>query len=100
MIYRAAPGTIMTPEVLSKYIGQHKAEVGKRLRGLDSAYRGDYDIFHCTRKPAWKPDNRIAFGFAKYIVDTMNGYFMGVPVRISHQDKTTSEYLEFLKQYN
>lgn len=100
MIYRAAPGTIMTPEVLSKYIGQHKAEVGKRLKGLDDAYRGDYDIFHRAKKPAWKPDNRIAFGFAKYIVDTMNGYFMGIPVRISHQDKATSEYLEFLKQYN
>jgi SPP1 family phage portal protein len=95
-----AAGTAMTPEVLAKYIGYHKRDVGMFLGKLDRAYRGDYDIFHQTSKPKWKPDNRIAFGFAKYIVDTMNGYFMGTPVRITHDNADVNDYLELLGQYS
>lgn len=100
MIYRMPAGTEMTPELLAKYIGYHKKEVNMHLKKLDNAYRGDYDIFHQAKKPAWKPDNRIAFGFAKYIVDTMNGYFLGIPVRVNHKDSDVAAFLEFLDQYN
>lgn len=100
MIYRLPAGAEMTPEVLAEYIGLHKKEVNMRLKKLDAAYRGDYDIFHQKKKPAWKPDNRIAFGFAKYIVDTMNGYFLGVPVRLQHKDGDVANFLDLLSQYN
>lgn len=100
MIYRLPAGTEMTPELLAEYIGKHKKEVNIRLKKLDAAYRGDYDIFHQQKKPAWKPDNRIAFGFAKYIVDTMNGYFLGTPVRVQHKDSNVAAFLDFLNQYN
>ncbi|MDD3338442.1 MAG: phage portal protein [Lachnospiraceae bacterium] len=100
MIYRLPAGTDMTPGLLAEYIGRHKKEVNMRLKKLDTAYQGDYDIFHQAKKPAWKPDNRIAFGFAKYIVDTMNGYFLGTPVRVHHNDAAVEGFLELLSQYN
>lgn len=100
MIYRIQAGKEMTPELLAEYIGRHKKEVNIRLNKLDEAYRGDYNIFHQRKKPAWKPDNRIAFGFAKYIVDTMNGYFLGVPITLHHEDSKVSDFLEFLNKYN
>ncbi len=100
MIYRIQAGKEMTPELLAEYIGRHKKEVNMRLNKLDEAYRGDYNIFHQRKKPAWKPDNRIAFGFAKYIVDTMNGYFLGVPIALHHEDSEVSGFLDFLNKYN
>ena len=39
------------------------------------AYMTEYLIFRQPAKPKYKPDNRIAVNFAKYIVDTMNGFF-------------------------
>lgn len=100
MIYRMSAGTEMTPELLAEYIGRHKKEVGTRLNKLNEAYQGEYEIFHQRRKPAWKPDNRIAFGFAKYIVDTMNGYFLGTPIRVHHENSKASDFLELLNRYN
>lgn len=100
MIYRLPAGTEITPELLAEYIGLHKKEVNMRLKNLDAAYRGDYDIFHRPKKPAWKPDNRIAFGFAKYIVDTMNGYFLGTPIRVQHEDENVAAFLDLLNQYS
>ncbi|MFR9064201.1 MAG: phage portal protein [[Clostridium] scindens] len=51
-------------------------------------------------KPKWKPDNRIAVNFAKYIVDTMNGFFIGIPIKITSDDEKVNEYVEMLDQYN
>lgn len=69
---------------------------------MDDAYQTDYPIFHKKPKPEWKPDNRIAVNFAKYIVDTMNGYFIGNPIKIivDGGEETIEKYIEFLDQYN
>src|SRR5699024_742345 len=60
----------------------------------------NYPIFYQEPKPNWKPDNRIAVNFAKYIVDTMNGFFIGIPIKIASDDETVSNYVEMLDQYN
>ena len=39
------------------------------------AYMTEYPIFRATgQSQKYKPDNRIAVNFVKYIVDTMNGF--------------------------
>lgn len=91
--------TEMTPELLHEYIEYHKARV-KHYKQLKNAYECKYDIFSDKKKEAYKPDNRIAVNFAKYIVDTMLGYFIGVPLKITHSDKQVSEYLNFFDAYN
>lgn len=64
-------------------------------------YETEYPIFREAKKPKWKPDNRIAVNFAKYIVDTMNGFFIGHPIKLQvDDDEAVKNYVELLDQYN
>ena len=102
MIYRMAAEKTLTDDKLMEFIRKHDAECAFRLQKLWDAYMTDYPIFHEKEKPAWKPDNRIAVNFAKYIVDTMNGFFLGNPIKISvdGEAEDIKKYVEFLDQYN
>ena len=97
---RVKTGLEMTPRLLADVIGKHKKEVAVRLKKLQDAYENRYDIYTMKKKPYNKPDNRISVNFAKYIQDTMNGFFCGIPIRISSDDQTVAEYLTFLNDYN
>ena len=90
----------MTPEILAKYMTKHKTEIDQRYQKLHDAYENKYEISRLEKKPDWKPDNRIPVNFAKYITDTMNGFFIGIPIKTTADDETVSQYLEFLDQYN
>ena len=102
MIHRLAAEKTLTDDKLMEFIRKHDAECAFRLQKLWDAYMTDYPIFHEKEKPAWKPDNRIAVNFAKYIVDTMNGFFLGNPIKISvdGEAEDIKKYVEFLDQYN
>lgn len=101
-IYRISPDEELTDAKLSRFIARHAAESTFRYKQLQDAYETDFPIFHENPKPEWKPDNRIAVNFAKYIVDTMNGYFIGNPIKIivDGEEETIEKYIEFLDQYN
>lgn len=101
-IYRISPDEELTDAKLSRFIARHAAESTFRYKQLQDAYETDFPIFHENPKPEWKPDNRIAVNFAKYIVDTMNGYFIGNPIKIivDGGEETIEKYIEFLDQYN
>lgn len=101
-IYRISPDEELTDAKLSKFIMRHAAESTFRYKQLQDAYETDFPIFHEPKKPEWKPDNRIAVNFAKYIVDTMNGYFIGNPIKITVDggEEAIEKYVEFLDQYN
>lgn len=101
-IYRISPDEELTDVKLSRFIARHAAESTFRYKQLQDAYETDFPIFHENPKPEWKPDNRIAVNFAKYIVDTMNGYFIGNPIKITVDggEETIEKYIEFLDQYN
>lgn len=101
-IYRISPDEELTDAKLSRFIARHAAESTFRYKQLQDAYETDFPIFHEKPKPEWKPDNRIAVNFAKYIVDTMSGYFIGNPIKIivDGGEETIEKYIEFLDQYN
>ena len=99
-IFRIADGVEMTPELLWEYIKKNDTEVVTHYKKLQNAYNTDYDIFHLPDKPAWKPDNRIAVNFAKYIVDTLNGFFIGIPIKVDADEDAISDYVNYLDQYN
>ena len=86
--------------LLQEFLDAHKKEVKNRLQKLKDAYESDHEILHYDAKPAYKPDNRIAVNFPKYIVDTINGFFIGNPIKITTDDKAVSDYVEFIDQYN
>lgn len=91
--------TKMTKDLLNELIQKHKSFnidylVYKQL------YEGSHAILRQKQKEQYKPDNRLVVNFAKYIVDTFNGYFIGVSVQTSHENKQVSNYLELLDGYN
>lgn len=100
MIYRIPYGTEMTLSLLWKLITKHKAYVAKASKPLQDAYENRYDIFKMPPKPPYKPDNRIAVNYAKYITDTFNGFFIGIPVKVTSADEATNEYIDFLNVTN
>ena len=92
--------TEITLELLQEFLDKHKKEVNSRYNKLKAAFESDHDILHADKKAAHKPDNRIVVNFPKYIVDTINGFFIGNPIKIVADDKAVSDYVEFLDQYN
>lgn len=100
-ILRVPAGTEMTITLLSKLIAKHKQLVQFRLRPQQDAYeRNSYPFLTAPAKPAYKPDNRIPVNFAKYLVDTFNGFCTGIPIKVTSDDERVAQYLEYLDQYN
>lgn len=75
----------ITAEVVEDFINQHQAKITDYER-LEALYTNDAPIFHEEDKEAYKPDNRIGVPFPKYMVDTFNGFFTGVPIKIGHKE--------------
>lgn len=99
-VFTIADDEEITPDLLSKYITKHKELITKRYQKLYNAYIGEYPIMHYDDKEKYKPDNRIVVNFAKYIVDTMNGFFIGIPIKINSKEDFINEYINFLDKYN
>ena len=99
-MFRLPSDQEMTSEILEQFLKKHKEEVTGRYEPLYNAYKSDHDILHQDAKPGYKPDNRIVVNFPKYIVDTMNGFFIGNPIKITTGDKAVSNFVEYTDQYN
>ena len=101
-MFRLAKEKELTDNKLNEFLAEHATLVQRRYKELDNAYKTDFPILHQPAKPLYKPDNRIAVNFAKYIVDTMNGYFIGHPIKITvdDEDESISNYVQLLDQYN
>ena len=99
-MFRLARDTEMTLTLLSEFLTEHDHEVKNRYEPLYDAYTSDHEILHDPAKPKYKPDNRVVVNFPKYIVDTMNGFFVGNPIKIVAEDEAVSDYVEYLDRYN
>ena len=100
MIYRIPYDTEMSKDLLAKYISKHKRYVRKFAKPLHDAYLNKYPIFTEPKKMDGKPDNRIAVNYAKFITDTFNGFFIGIPVKVTTEDENTTEYIRELNADN
>ena len=92
-------GTIMNADVLRDCIKKHTDEL-VHLTELQDAYENKYPIYKAPKKADWKPDNRLSANFAKYIVDTMTGFFMGIPVSITSSEDAVKEWLRTFNAQN
>lgn len=63
-------------------------------------YQGKHSILFSNPKPLNKPDNKVVMNFAKYIVDTLNGYFLGIPIKINHDSEEYINKLTDVADYN
>ena len=104
-MFRVPKGTEMTTKLLAKYISKHKAEVSSRMQKLQDAYENKYEINDYQKnpkKPNYKPDVRISINHAKYIVDTFNGFFTGVPIKVTVKggNEESKKIIEFVDKIN
>ena len=99
-IFRLPKDTVMTPELLAEYITKHKTQVNTYYQKFKNAYENKYEIYDLPDKDLHKPDNRISVNFAKYIVDTFNGFFIGNPIKISADEKGVNDYIQFIDRYS
>lgn len=90
MIFTFDAGKEITGEVVEEFIYKHMALVPK-YQESKNFYEGLHDILRRAKRESYKPDNRIVVNLAKYIVDTFNGFFMGIPVKETHDDKGINE---------
>ncbi|MCR2045499.1 phage portal protein [Anaerosalibacter massiliensis] len=91
--------TEMTEELLLELINKHKSS-HERYNRLKKMYKGDHPILHQKKKEEYKPDNRLVVNYAKYIVDTLNGFFIGIPIKVSHESDEINNYLDFVDKFN
>ena len=89
----------LTHEQLLEYIKQHQAQV-PRFNELWNQYTSRPPILDQPDKDAYKPDNRLVANFGKYIVDTFNGYFTGIPVKVSHEKENVNEAINYFWRHN
>lgn len=97
--YSVPAGTEMTVGLLSDMLGDYRANHLDRLAALRRAYEGDHAILHRQAKAEYKPDNRLVANYAKQMVDTMVGYFMGVPIRLASDDEKALAAIEEWNSY-
>lgn len=89
----------LTNDKLMELIKEHRA-LALRYVELENMYKGEHLILKQTPKSVHKPDNRLVVNYAKYIVDTLNGFFIGNPVKTVSDSDAVSEYLQLLEKYN
>lgn len=87
-------------ESLEGFINAHKSLVIERYEPLLNMYQGKHNILFDEPKPLNKPDNKVVMNFAKYIVDTLNGYFLGIPIKINHESEDYINKLTDVSDYN
>lgn len=83
----------ITVEVVDKFIKLHQAEL-PRYNRLKKLYESKSPILDQEDKDSFKPDNRLVVNYAKYITDTFNGYFIGIPIKVSHDDTGVNERVD------
>lgn len=80
----------ITMDLVNEYITKH-AERLPRYEYLENLYKGFHDVFKLPEKENWKPDNRLAVNFPKYVTDVFLGFAYGIPVKKQHEDDSVNE---------
>lgn len=96
---RLPKDTELTEDLLQKLLDIHKQDAREYQQRQDE-YESKHEILDLPKKAKHKPDNRIVVNFCKYIVDTFNGFFIGIPVKVTAADDPVAEYVDFLDSYN
>lgn len=99
-IFRLSGDKEMTDQKLMEFISKNDQLVNSRYQTLWDAYNNDYEILDMAAKPTWKPDVRVCVNFARYIVDTLEGFSMGIPVKVTSIDQAVADYVTHVREIN
>lgn len=90
----------VTEEVVTESVTLHMSRLVKNYIESEDMYLSNHEVLKMPKKDTWKPDNRLVFNYAKYIVDTFTGYQIGVPVKIKHEDDDVSKFITDFRKLN
>ncbi|MDD1387844.1 phage portal protein [Pediococcus pentosaceus] len=82
----------LTADEIRSFISAND-EFAKEYEKKWQMYIGNHAILHKNAKDHG-PDNKLVNNLAHYIVETFNGYFMGIPPKITLDDDTDNEKLQ------
>lgn len=86
-------------ELAEEYIRKHEERM-QRYNYLENLYKGFHDVYKQPEKEGWKPDNRLAVNFPRYITETFMGYAYGIPIKKSHPDEKIYEAIREFEDDN
>lgn len=86
--------------LIKKLIEYHEQRNLPRYQMLQDYYEGYNRILNRTKEDYTKPNNRLASGYPSYIVDLMQGYFVGKPITYTSSNKEMMEEIQDIFNYN
>lgn len=86
-------------KLVEEMIAKHERRL-RRYEYLENLYKGFHDVYNEPEKEAWKPDNRLAVNFPRYITETFTGYGYGVPIKVSHPDEDVDAAIQTFSKDN
>lgn len=89
----------VTMTLVKEFIQKHQVMM-QRYRYLEAMYKGFHSIYLDPDKPDWKPDNRLAFNYPRYLTETFLGYAYGIPIKETHPDDAINEKLQEFQRSN
>lgn len=99
-MYRLDKETPLTVDVILRLIQRHFQNDLPRLEKLRRYYFDKNDIKRRIQTDPAKPNNKVANPYARYITDTLTGYFMGEPVTYNCENAKTLESISEVLEYN
>lgn len=88
----------LTTEQIKKFVTENSTDT--RLLALKNYYEFKHKILSRMMRDSKTPNNKLIHSYPKYITDTATGYFMGVPVSYSTDDKGLNDDLQKLMKKN
>ncbi|MGX7701060.1 phage portal protein [Enterococcus mundtii] len=87
-------------KMIVEFIKHHRAKQVPRLQELKRYMLGDNNINYRPNKPEGRSDNRIASGFADFIVSFKLGVLLGNPLKYSGDQEISEKINTFANQSN
>ncbi|WP_429971288.1 phage portal protein [Fructilactobacillus sp. Tb1] len=84
----------LTSDDLQNFVKYHNETLMPSLKKLKDEYLGNHPILSKPKKGDLRPDNRLMANLTKYVVETFNGYFIGVPPNITLNNEKDNEELQ------
>lgn len=92
--------TEINERVVSDAIAIHHEKLLTDYIENEDMYLSQHEVLKQAGKDAWKPDNRLVINYAKYIVDTFNGYHVGIPIKTSHDNEQVNDFIADYRKLN
>lgn len=91
----------LTADDIEEMVKQNQTYTENRYKVARQYYKGHHPILDEQKKSDIdKPDNRLVVNYPKYIVDTFNGFFDGIPPKITLDDENLNTSLQDFVNYN